>query len=416
MNSKKSRVFLTGKPLAYLLALVYFTSYMTRKNFATVLQQVVTDTGLAKDTLSVILVAMTVTYGVGQIVSGRLSDKFKPANMILYGLGLATVINLLFPLLPFSVPLMAILWGINGFAHALVWPPMIKILVANCDDAMYGYSVVRVYWGCSIATILLYLVAPLTISAGAGWKGIFFVSSAMGIGMILLWVVLKRRIFEGTSEKPVSTVEPVKTKKKGAMLPRAAVLPFLLIAMGVILHGMLRDGVATWMPTYLAENHGMSNEVSIFSGVFPAIFSIVCFTVGGALYGKVFKNEVVCATAIFGLATASALILFLLYGKSNATVATVCLTAITGCMHGVNLMLVTHIPKRFKKSGNVSTMAGIVNACTYVGEAIFTYGFSMLATHFSWRICLFACLAIAALGMFCCLFATRPWKKFIEQE
>ena len=46
MNTAKTKSYITGKPLAYLLSLVYFTSYMTRKNFATVLQQVVTDTGL----------------------------------------------------------------------------------------------------------------------------------------------------------------------------------------------------------------------------------------------------------------------------------------------------------------------------------------------------------------------------------
>ena len=88
---------ITGKPLAWLLTLIYFTSYMTRKNFATVLQQVIAETGKAKDTLSIVLVCMTIAYGTGQIINGRLGDKIKPTNLIFCGLIMATGLNLLFP-------------------------------------------------------------------------------------------------------------------------------------------------------------------------------------------------------------------------------------------------------------------------------------------------------------------------------
>ena len=58
MNSKKRPI--AGMRLAWLLTLIYFASYITRKNFATVLQEVITDTGIAKETISVVLVCMTV--------------------------------------------------------------------------------------------------------------------------------------------------------------------------------------------------------------------------------------------------------------------------------------------------------------------------------------------------------------------
>ena len=83
----KTTKYITGKSLAWLLTLIYFTSYMTRKNFATVLQQVIAETGKAKDTLSIVLVCMTVAYGIGQIINGRLGDKIKPTKVsALYGM------------------------------------------------------------------------------------------------------------------------------------------------------------------------------------------------------------------------------------------------------------------------------------------------------------------------------------------
>ena len=95
--------------------------------------------------------------------------------------------------------------------------------------------------------------------------------------------------------------------------------------------------------------------------------------------------------------------------------AVVCFTLITGCMHGINLMLITHVPKRFKKYGNISTFAGIVNSCTYVGEAIFMYAIAMIANRFDWRFSIGTCFVIAVVGTVSCIIATRPWRRFIKE-
>ena len=398
-----------GKPLAWLLTLIYFTSYMTRKNFATVLQQVISETGFEKDTLSIVLVSMTVTYGIGQIVNGRLGDKFKPTNMIFCGLIMATSVNLIFPFASTSIPAMALLWGINGFAHSMMWPPIVKILVTNCDDDMYSYAVLRVSWGSSFATIALYFIAPVIIALTNTWKAICFVGAAIGILMTVSWFFLKRRINTALPEETTSN----KTER-GFKLPKAATFPIMFIILGIIFQGMLRDGVATWMPTYLAEIHGMSNEESILSAVFPAIFSILTFSASNWLYKRFFTNEVVCGGVIFGISVAAAGTLFLLFGKS-LIVAIVCFTLITGCMHGINLMLITHVPKRFKKYGNISTFAGLFNACTYVGEAVFLYGIAALANNFGWKFSIGTCFVIAICGTLSCFIAASPWKKFSDQ-
>ena len=404
-NSKN----IVGKPLAWILTVVYFTSYITRKNFATVLQQVITETGIAKDTLSIILVCMTVTYGIGQIVNGRLGDKFKPTNMIFCGLILATSVNLVFPFASSSVVFMAVLWAINGYAHSMLWPPIVKILVMNCNEEMYSYSVVRVSWGSSFATIALYLLAPLIIAVTDTWKALFFISATIGIIMIAVWVVAKKRI---NTSLPIQVDEAdTNNTQKNFKLPKTAIFPIAVIVLGIIFQGMLRDGIATWMPTYLAEIHNTSNETSIMSGVFPAIFSIFSFWLSNLLYKKFFTNEVVCGAVIFGISMLASASLFLLFGQSQV-VAVICFTLITGCMHGINLMLITHVPKRFKKYGNISTFAGIFNACTYVGEAIFLYGIALLANLFDWRFSIGVCFIIALLGTLCCTIAARPWKKF----
>ena len=412
MSTKRS---INGKALAWLLTLVYFTSYMTRKNFATVLQEAISDTNIPKETLSIVLVAMTVTYGVGQIINGRLGDKFKPTNMIFCGLLIATAVNIIFPFISSSVISMAIFWGINGFAQSMMWPPIVKILVTNCDDKMYNYSSLRISWGSSFATIALYLIAPLTISVTGSWKAIFLVSSIIGVAACITWFFVKSRISVHQSENENVPAEIIVPQKNSHFsVPRSAIFPLIFIIFAIVFQGMLRDGVANWTPTILADVYGMSNHSAILSGAVLAIFSIVCFAISSAVYKRFFTNEVLCGALIFGVAILAALILFILFGKSSL-VAIICLTLITGCMHGVNLMLITHVPKRFKKHGNISTFAGILNACTYIGEAIFTYGLALIANHFSWRTSIAICFAMGLLGMICCIIASQPWNKFTKE-
>ena len=405
---RSSQKMITGKALAWLLTLVYFTSYVTRVNFAASILEVVTATGFEKSALSVILVSQSVTYGVGQLLSGRLGDKIKPTTLIFGGLIVAVVTNLLFPALSFSVALMSVAWAINGLAQAMMWPPMVKILVANTDDAMYGYSVVRISWGSSFGTIFVYLSAPLIIRF-LGWEAVFLVCALVGVAVCVLWGFLMSRI-----SLSAPAAEGLSADNTSFHFPMAALFPMIFIVLGIIFQGMLRDGISSWMPSYLAEVFNMGNSASILCTVSLAIFAIICQTLSAAVYKRFFKNEVFCGFAIFSVAAAFALLMFCFY-DAGKLIAILAMAMITGCMHGINLMLITHVPKRYKKYGNISTVAGVVNSCTYVGSSISTYGIALLSETLGWRYTVGVWFLIALMGCVCCLVATRPWKRFMEK-
>ena len=85
---------------------------------------------------------------------------------------------------------------------------------------------------------------------------------------------------------------------------------------------------------------------------------------------------------------------------------------VIGCMHGINLMLITVVPKRMIKSGRVSTWSGILNSCTYVGASLSPYGFAALAESRGWSFTILMWVAVSLLGMAVCMTAFLPWKKF----
>ena len=79
-----------------------------------------------------------------------------------------------------------------------------------------------------------------------------------------------------------------------------------------------------------------------------------------------------------------------------------------------DLMLIGHVPKRFRKYGNISTISGAINSCTYVGSAIATYGIAKISELHGWQFTAAIWCAISLIGMLCCAAAMIKWKKFIE--
>lgn len=413
LNSQSTqRKPLKGKPLLWALTIVYFASYMTRVNLAAIIQEVVTDTGFEKSTLSVVLICLSTAYGLGQIINGRLGDKFKPQNMIFFGSMLTTTVNLIFPLFSQSVLSMAILWGINGFAQAMMWPPIVRIMVANFEGEEYGASQIFISWGTSLATILVYLISPLIILVSS-WKVVLLFCGSIGVLGCTWWGFQKGRV---SVEIQAAPDEEIPAQKQKMHFPSFAIFPIILISLGIMCQGMLRDGVTAWMPSYLAEVFSFGNSTAIFCTVILALFSGIAFTVVGAIYKKWFKNEVFCACFIFLTAAICSLTLFFFFEGGGAALAIVMMALITGCMHGVNLMLISHVPKRFRKYGNISTISGTTNACSHVGAAIFTYGIALLSEKIGWRFTVGVWFIIAILGAVVCLLASRLWKKMLDEE
>ena len=217
---------ITGKKLAWLFAFVYFASYVTRINFAAVIQEVVSKTGFEKSELSIILVCMSVSYGIGQVVNGRIGDKIKPQNLIFIGLITATATNIVMPFCAGSIPLMCILWTVNGFAQSMMWPPIVKIMVSTMDELTCGEASVIVSLGSSIGTIFVYLTAPLIITL-LSWEFVLFFSAFVGAVSIILWGFLKNRVYD---ENQLISTDSDGAQSSKFIFPKAAIFPLIFIA------------------------------------------------------------------------------------------------------------------------------------------------------------------------------------------
>ena len=382
-----------------LFACVYMVSYMTRINLGAVLTAVAEDTGMTKTMLSAAVTGSAVTYGVGQILSGYVGDRISPKKLVFLGLVISAGMNLLIPLCDGAGQMSAV-WCVNGLAQACMWPPLVKLMVGLFDSQTYQKASTMVSWGSSFGTIAIYLLSPLVIAV-FGWRMLFRMTAVCGILMALLWGKLCREpVYEKTVRK-----ELPKGESGGRLLS-----PLLVAIMAaIILQGALRDGVTTWMPSFVSETFSLSSEVSILSGVCLPVFSILSFRVALWLYERFPGNPVRCAGWLFCVGAGAALMLTLVCG-SSALGSILCMALLTGAMHGVNLMLICMVPPFFQRHGNISTVSGILNSCTYVGSALSAYGIALLSESAGWQITALVWFAIAALGSVICAVCAKIWK------
>ena len=388
--------------------LVYFVSYLARVNFAAVIAEIVVSEGIAKSALGAVATASFVSYGAGQVVSGILGDKINEKTLILSGLAATAVLNVLMPVCG-SASKMAVVWCLNGFAQSLFWPPLCKIMSERLSPQRCKKAVVDVSIACAAATICVYMLSPLCIML-FGWRSVFFIGAGAALCMAALWSFGIEKKSEKTNNVKTEisdrTEIPLKT-----VLTASGLIPICIAA---VLHGMLKEGITTWMPTLINESFDIGAKISILTAVVLPIFTILSLRIFAYLHKRFFKDEVSFATGIF-LAGLIFCVLMAAFYKDNIFAAVILSALISGCMHGINLMIVNMVPLRFGKVGRVSTMTGLLNASTYVGCAVSTYGFAAVSELFGWDSVIAMWCAVTFFGAVTLFLVRRKWKKFKKE-
>lgn len=389
--------------ISLLFALTYMVSYISRINYGAVLTEMEAAMQVQKTLLSMAVTGSFITYGIGQVVTGICGDWFSPKKLIAFGFVLTALMNSLIPLCQTPVQMMLV-WSVNGFAQAFMWPPMVKMMTALLSDDDYKKVTTRVIWGSSGGTIVVYLAAPLLISLG-GWRAVFVFAALCAVAVLVIWL----------KKAPEVTVLAKKQTQEQPVVKFNLFRPAMLVIMlMVICQGMLRDGVTTWMPSYITDNYDLGSKISILTGVVLPLFSVLCTQLGTRLYRTKLQNPLSCAALLFGIGMVASLALVVL-GNINPVVSVLGMAILTGAMHGVNLMLICMLPAYFQKTGKVSTVSGVLNACTYIGSALSTYMIAYLVEKFGWQLNLVLWLGVTVLGTLVCLLLQKPWKNISKE-
>ena len=425
MRATKTKANDSSALISVLFCLLYFTSYMTRKSFGAV-KLGIPDSLLTDVQIGYIGSALFFTYGAGQIVSGLLGDRVDPRKLIFLGLGATTLCNAAFPFVT-SVPLLVVLWGVNGFAQALFWPPIVKLMTIYLKGDSYTRTVMSVSMAAQVALLAVYASAALFVSISA-WRGMFALSCALAVvtGAVLVFGfrALERRhpnaVRDALAGKTDEASDPASNQPEAT--PKKESLWHIILSSGLLFVfvmtasvGFLRDGIEEWMSTYLYTTFSLEADLSTLMNLFMPVFGLLCVRFAAVLHLRILKDEMREVTLLMSVCAAATLALGLFH-TLHPIFSIVMIVLSVGCIHATNTSLTCYLPARFVKSGRVSTVSGLVNAFTYVGSTLATSAVPWLVQATSWQATILSWCAVGLVCLAACLLIGRTWKRFLKQN
>ncbi len=284
------------RSLTMLLTDVYFVSYLTRVNYGAVVSEIVAVEGIRKSAASLALTGSAVTYGAGQLVSGCLGDRIELRRMVCCGLCITILANLSIPMCHTVAP-MAAVWTVNGFAQSLMWPPLVRLMTAFLSEEDYRRTCVQVSGGSAVGTAAVYLISPLLIRL-SGWRSVFTACAAAAVVMLLVWLRRCPRLpAEDGHDFPGNSCPRQAFRFSGLLA---------VIMVCILLEGMLREGITTWMPSFISESFHLSSSISILTGVILPLFTIFMYNLTGVIYEKAVPNAIRLSALLFLTASGAA--------------------------------------------------------------------------------------------------------------
>lgn len=401
--------------LFFLIAWIsYFSIYLGRLNFSASMSEMITNEGFSKTEIGGVAAAFFLSYGLGQIIGGVLGDRFSQTLLVLCGLLGSAVANMLFPLAP-NASIMTWLWFFNGAAQSLIWAPMARLIADRTTGVQCVRIVVLLSTSGPAGMFCAYAFSAMMIRVG-GWKPCFWSASVWLLGVATLWYIGIRSLecYADKYGKLEVLTNPDLISSKHYKGPRPHLLAVTGLGWLIIaawLHGILKDGLITWIPTYLTETFSIEPFISVTLTTLLPVVNLTGVYLANRLNRRLFSNEAKTALWFF-VVTFVAIIFILPFGDFSMYASILVFAVISSAMTAVNTVFISLVPIHFQRFGSVSTVSGILNATTYIGSALASVLFAKTAEVFGWGGVRGSWCVIAALGAICCMFSISKWRAF----
>lgn len=386
----------------------YFTSYIGRLNFSSAMTAMIHEQVLAGSQAGFISMVYFFAYGIGQMCNGLLGDRFHPGHMIFTGLAAAAAANFVMGLVN-SFFLMALVWGINGYAQSMIWPPIIRIFAEMLNQKQKVRYCIHIVSSQVAGTLAAYLLAAAVMWL-AGWKAVFG-AAALCLGLMAVVWLLGFSCIErcSLSRKKEDGVSCQLSDSKAAEAPKALSFSSLLFGSGllavlfpVLIHGMLKDGVSTWVPTFISKTFLTSPSMSVLVTTVLPIVNLTGAYAAQYVYRRA-DRQVMKAAIPFFLLSVAALTGIRLAGGLSIILTVILFALITASMMAVNTLFVNLLPLNYEKEGRVSTVSGFLNSVAYLGTAVSTYSIGVMVDRLGWAATVTSWIIVTAAALIVCI-------------
>ena len=377
--------------------LTYLFFYNGRQNINLVLdlmsQELVKDPTSAYGTMGLVTSALFWCYAFGQLVSGRLGAFFGYKKFMIFGVISSAILNFIISFQT-SIPVIAILWGLNGFCQSTVWANGLGVLNKWWPKEKRGFASGLATAFTGMAQVVTYLTISLClVLTDNDWRSAFRYPMIPMVLVLIAFVFFFKTGPEEIGLKAFSEENEALNRKDAELAERIAkknyFYPYLLLFKQpkVILFcfisaiaGIGRYGLLTWIPSYFQTELGLSVKDGLMSTILLPIGHACAMFLFPLITDKVFKGKREPMIIIASIVTFLGMITFpfiknqffasvMLFVVGVSCMVTGVIWALAGDMGGKTLS---------------STVVGVLDWAVYMGAALQSALFGFMIDLLGW--------------------------------
>lgn len=374
--------------------LTYLFFYNGRQNINLVMTQMAEGLGSSTAALGVVSSALFWCYAFGQLINGRLGAFFGYKRFMMFGIIASAIINVVISFQT-SIPVIAVLWGLNGFFQSTVWANGLGVLNKWWPKDKRGFASGLATAFSGLAQVVTYLTILLCMDWNPewGWRAAFRYPMIPMLLMLIAFAFFFKEKPEdvGLAEFDEPDAEAAERDaliaaeidEKGYLYPykvlfsEPKVLIFCLIS---AIAGIGRYGLLTWIPTYFTEQLGLSIKDGIFSSILLPIGQACAMFVFPLITDKVFKGKREPMLILAAVITFAGMLIFPFIKSQMPASIMLFVLGVFAMVTGVIWAIAGDMGGRAFSS----TIVGVLDWAVYMGAAIQATVFGFVKDTFGW--------------------------------
>ena len=374
--------------------LTYLFFYNGRQNINLVMTQMAEGLGTTTAALGVVSSALFWCYAFGQLINGRLGAFFGYKRFMMVGIVASAVINVIISF-QHSIPVIAILWGLNGFFQSMVWANGLGVVNKWWPKDKRGFATGLATAFTGFAQVVTYLTILLCLDWNPewGWRAAFRYPMIPMLLMLIAFGMFFKEKPEDVGLAPFEEKDAAAAKRdaelqaqidqKGYLYPylvlirEPKVLVFCFIS---AIAGIGRYGLLTWIPTYFTEQLGLSIKDGIFSSILLPFGQACAMFIFPVITDKVFKGRREPMLALASIVTFCGMICFPFITHQSVASVMLFFLGVSSMVTGVVWAVAGDMGGRAFSS----TIVGVLDWAVYMGAAIQASIFGFMKDLFGW--------------------------------
>jgi sugar phosphate permease len=392
----------------WVLWLTYGSFYFCRNNLSVALPGIQTELGYTKSELGTVLMALKLTYGIGQFINGQLAERISPRRLLAVGMFGSAALNVLFGL-ETAFYFLLFVWACNGYAQALGWTPTMRV-TANWFPAIHrGHAIGLIGTGYQLGGALTFFIAGWAAER-FGWRGALYLPAVLlvitGVHMLIFLreSPVRNEINNPSSRNERSASKPATVRFRDNIRLTLSNPGLWLVAVSLLLLDACRYGFTDWGVMQLKEVVGDSVSLAAFKNAVLPLGGMAGAYLSGWATDRFFASR--RAPMIFFLLLTLGLLAVAYNSAIHAgLLLSVAVLFLVGfCIFGAQVLLVGTFPVDLARRGTAAAAVGFVNFMGYMGAAAGDKLTGHLAEEMGWKFAVLfwaGCAFLAAATIAC---------------